>query len=448
MKNVIAKQAIVIGGSIAGLCTAQALTPYFETVIMVERDNNPNSYIPRKTVPQSHHAHLLLQGGEEALNSLFPSLTQDLIKCGSQQIDFSRDARWYHAGAWKMRYKSGFEVLVQSRPMLEQVIRRRVNQLDNIEFYFGYQVEQFKLSDDNKAVTGVVLQSMEDRFEKIMLDADLVVDASGRGSKTPQWLEKSGFTAPQETELKIDLSYSTRMYKMPENHKFDFKVMVINPLAPNILRAGYILPVENNKVLVTYAAYSGDKTPQDNESFKDYAKGLAQPDLYEAIKDLEPMTDVKCYTLSKTCRRHYEKLDDMPNRLLVLGDAVAYFNPVFGQGMSVAAISAQTLAEMLKIEQKATLATLGKRFQKEVASVIEVPWMLGSTEDFRYPNTIGEKAPIVSFMHWYSQHIYELSATDTKVFNSFAKVLHMRMGAEALFSPTIAWKVIKHAFTN
>jgi 2-polyprenyl-6-methoxyphenol hydroxylase-like FAD-dependent oxidoreductase len=442
---IIAKQAVVIGASIAGLAAARALSPYFETVVVIEREEDPRTNNPRKAVPQGNHAHALLKGGELALEQLFPNLIQELIDCDAKQIDMSQDARWYHGGKWKIRYNSGFMLMIQTRPLLELLIRLRVHSLGNVKFYHGYEVESLKTNPDKTKVTGVVIQDMATRSQKIEFVSDLVVEASGRGSKMPQWLNGLGYPAPEETRLKIDLSYSSRLFQAPVGKTVDWKLMVINPQGPKFLRAGYIFPVENNQWLVTFAGYSGEEVPKDNDSFVEYAKGLAQPDIYEHIQDLTPLGDVKFFSNPYMTRRHYEKAV-LPDGLLIMGDAFCAFDPVYGQGMTAAAQEAVALAAML--EKFGSLDQIGKRFHQTASQIVETAWLLSSTEDFRYPNTVGKKSPLIPFMHWYSSHLFVLSATDKEVYAAFGKVMHLLSDAGILFKPRIVAKVIKHALAG
>lgn len=440
-----AQQAVVIGGSIAGLATARALSEYFDRVILIERDEEPKTMLPRKAVPQGYHAHALLKSGEMALEKLFPGFCDEVLDCGGKRIDFSKDIRWFHGGAWRLRYESDFEVMIQTRPMLEQIMRQRVRAIKNVEFYYAHEVEAVKLNADKTRVVGLVIQDMASRSKKVELTADLLVDASGRGSKTPQWLKDAGYNTPEETQLRLDLSYSSRIYKAPEEANYDWKLLLTNPYVPDSLRAGYVFPVENNQWLVTLAGYSGDTTPKNSESFIEYAKGLAVPDLHEVMQDLEPLTEVKYASFPHTSRRHYENCK-MPEAWLVMGDAFCSFDPVFGQGMSVAALEASALREMLA--KDANLKTIGKRFHKKAAEIVEVPWSLTCSEDFRYPGTVGKKSALIPFLHWYSGHIFKLAATDKEVFLTFLKVMHLLAGLETLFKPGIIVKVLKNAFAS
>lgn len=440
------KQAIVIGGSVAGLLAARALSDHFENVILIERDPQPESPIARKGVPQGHHVHVLLKSGELALEEFFPGIVDELVSNGSRKVDFSKDIRWFHFGHWKMRYDSGFNVMVQSRPLLEYTIRQRLSALKNVSFYYGHSVDEVIASPDKTRVVGVRVHSVDDRAEAQDLTADLVVDASGRGSKTPQWLEELGYARPAETQVKIGLTYSSQFFEAPAQHTEDWTLMALNPAVNGGTRAGYVFPVEGNRWLVTFGGYSGDKTPQTGDTFVEYAKGLATPDIYNVIKDLTPISEVKVFNVPHTTRRHYESLSRFPAGLVVMGDSFCAFDPVFGQGMSSAAKQAVALHTLLKQHGYDGSVAFAQRLHKRLAGVVLAPWLLATSEDFRYPKTEGKKAFFIPFLHWYSAHVFALSATDKEVYNAFRVVMHLQSGPEALFKPSIVWKVLRRAF--
>lgn len=440
----VGKQAIVLGASMTGLMAAATLARHFEQVLVIERDEPGEQIEPRKGVPQSHHAHALLKSGERAITKLFPKFVEDLIASGSHQIDMSGDASWFHAGYWKMRYQSGFKIMVQSRPLLENTLRNRVSQIDNIRFYYGYELANLVASEDKSAIIGVEIQTKKESKQIKFLHSDLFVDGSGRGSKTPQWLENLGYARPEETRVKIDLSYSSRVYEAPQSP--DWKLKVINPHSPETVRAGYIFPIEGNRWLVTLAGYSGDQTPTDNDSFVEFSKGLASPDIYHIIKDLKPLTNVKKFSIPATVKRHYEKISRFPEGMIVMGDAICAFDPVFGQGMSAAALEAVALDEMLAKENSKSMKTFPKRFHKKAAQILMTPYLMGTSEDFRYPHTVGKQAFYLPILQWYSLQVFELSAWDKEVYEAFRDVMHLIAGPLALFKPAIAWKVLKHGF--
>ncbi len=437
------KQAVVVGASIAALLAAKALSNHFENVTVIERDPRPMDDQPHRGAPQGHHAHALLKSGENVLEHFFPGIMKSM---GDKHVeaDFSDDVRWFHHGGWKVRYDSQFTINIQTRPVLEGTIRAHVEQLPNLSFCYETSVEDL-IVDKSGRIGGVLVRNGGQQTNAI--HADLVVDASGRGSRTPQWLEKHGFAAPETTLIKIDLTYASRFFEAPSK-PIDWKFMVINPYTPAETRAGYIIPV-GDKWLVTLAGYNGEKTPVDGDQFVEFTRTLAQPDVYEAIKDLTPLTEVKTFHYPAEQRRHYEKLSQFPDGLIVMGDAFCSFDPVFGQGMSVSAKEALFLDQQLSREkQSATvnLAGFPQRFHKGLNSVVATAWLLSTSEDFRYPKTEGKK-PLGSIglavLHWYTGHIFSLSATDKQVYATFVRVMNLLVGPLPLFHPAIVFKVLR-----
>lgn len=442
------KQAVVIGGSIAALLAARVLSNHFANVMVIERDLRPTDDLPHKGAPQGHHAHVLLKSGENVLEQLFPGIMKSMGE-KSTPADFSADVRWFHHGDWKLRYDSQFIISSQTRPALEAAIRTRVERLPNVSFCYETSAEDFIVSDNLGRISGVLVRTGNAQMTTAIY-GDLVVDASGRGSRTPLWLEKHGFVAPETTLVKIDLTYASRFFAAPEKPTNDWKFIVISPYAPAPTRAGYVFPY-GNRWLVMYAGYNGDNIPEDGDSFIDYARTLARPDVYEAIKDLKPLTDMKTYRFPAEQRRHYEKLSRFPDGLIVMGDAYCSFDPVFGQGMSVSAKEALFLDQQLTREiQRATanLAGFPQRFHKGLSGLVATAWLLSTSEDFRYPKTEGKKplgALGLTVMHWYIGHIFKLSATDKQVYGAFIRVMNLLDGPLPLFKPVIVLKVLRHA---
>jgi len=445
MQGSLIKQAVIIGSGIAGLATAQALAPHCKRIIILERDRDMDAFGPRKGVPQSYHAHGLLRGGELALNLLFPGLSDELIAQGATCIDFSRDVHWFHAGRWKLRHTSGLPGMLQSRPLLEGTIRRRVADLSNVEFRYGVAVQGLHLDPEYNRVEAVLVKDLTGHRAISSITADLVVDASGRGSKMPEWLAGVSYPTPDESQLEINLFYSSRVFQAPANYNPNWRIMLVSPQAPDVTRIGVIFRAEGGQYVVSLGGYTGDMTPTRNEDFVEYAKKLANPAIHEVLTQLIPVTDVKMYRVPRTTRRHYEKLAQMPGGVMVIGDAMCAFDPVFGQGMSVSALEAEALATMLTVETPQSINTLNHRFHKRAAGIVNVPWMMGSTEDLRFKQTVGPRTPLMPIMHWYSTQLFELSATDQQVFATFYRVMNLLSGVPALLHPRIVFKVLKHA---
>jgi 2-polyprenyl-6-methoxyphenol hydroxylase-like FAD-dependent oxidoreductase len=438
------QHAVVIGSSIAGLLAARVLADHFEQVTVIERDQMPASATARKSVPQGNHVHLLLKSGELILRDLFPGLVDEMVAEGATVADAVADFRWLQYGKWKVKYDSGFKVLVQSRPFLEWQVRRKVSAISNVSFKYETAVTNLNTTPDLAAVAGVRVQKDGQQEE---ITADLIVDAGGPGSRTPQWLSDLNYQRPEETSVRIGLRYTSRYYKLPPQPR-DWTGMIIYPKAPAQNRMGYIFSVEGNRWLVTLTSYLDDERPTSDEQFLAFARSLPSPEIYQVIKEAEPVSDLRSYHIPAETRRHYEKLARFPDGLVVIGDAFCRFDPIFGQGMSIAAKEAVLLGEMLTAvkgrQQLPNRQGFSSQFHKRVSKVVDTPWLLATTEVFRYPQVAGKRPFGIKLNHWYTAQIFDLCATDPTVYSAFQQVLNLLKGPEILFHPAILWRVLRH----
>lgn len=445
--NIIGDQshAIVIGGSIGGMLAARVLTEHFDVVTIIDRDIAPETAENRKGVPQGRHVHFLLARGASIIDNLFPGFFQELQSQGSICTDYS-EISWYHYGVWKARVKTDIPVYLQSRSFLEWHIRRRLATYKNVRLLYQCNVDDLIFDEENRRITGVRIQhrAEEDRIEE--LKADLVVDASGRGSRTPQWLEKMGYSKPEKTEIKINLAYATRLYKRPKDTERNWLVMSVFPKAPQTRRGGMVTPIEGDRWLVTIAGGLGDHPPDDEAAYLEFARNLEIPNIYEAIKHAEPLTPISKYKFPSTIRCHYEKMQNFPENYLVFGDAICSFNPFYGQGMSVCAMYAEVLEQCLseyKIHSGKNFGNLYQQYFRKISKVIDIPWALATGEDFRYPQTEGKRSRLNGFLNWYTARIFELSAHDPIVVSKFFQVMHLQKPPTILFHPYVVWQVLK-----
>ncbi|AFZ29519.1 FAD-dependent monooxygenase [Gloeocapsa sp. BRSZ] len=439
--------AVVIGGSMAGLVTGRVLTKHFDTVTIIERDRFPDEPIPRQGVPQSHHNHVLLMRGAMILEELFPGLQAQLCAVGASQLDMAKDTVWLNPAGWGIRFNSGITMLASSRSLLEWGVRQQLMQCPQIRFVAESEVTSLLASADNTAITGVQVRSRQSypgSSEQQIL-ADLVVDASGRISKTPQWLITLGYKAPQETVINSHVGYASRIYQLPANVARDWQALYVQAVPPDVTRMGLMLPIEGGYWLVSLGGGDRDYPPTDEAGFLEFARTLRSSILYDAIKDAKPLSPIVSYRATENRRRHYEKLHRMPEGLIVTGDAACAFNPVYGQGMTTAAIAAETLDQCLK----QGLSGLGKRFQTQLAQVNAIPWTLATSEDYRYRGTEG-KSPDqkTKLMHWYMDRLMLLSTKNIEVRSQFLQVMHMLKTPTALFHPKIVALVFKEALQS
>jgi 2-polyprenyl-6-methoxyphenol hydroxylase-like FAD-dependent oxidoreductase len=439
------QHAVVIGSSMAGLLATRTLAGHFAQVTICERDPAPIDTQARKGVPQGAHVHALLRSGQLVLEEFFPGLVDELVAAGTTKVDLSADVCWFHHGYWKIRYPSNFPTLCQSRPFLEWHVRRRLAPLPNITWRHETAVTNLLTNAARTRVTGVQIQRSDDNAASQELAADLVVDASGYGSRLPAWLTALQYPPPRESVLQIRLSYASRFYQPPTTNR-DWSVLMLYPKAPETTRAGYIFPVEGQRWIVTLAGYMGDAPPHDEAGFLAYARGLAQPDLYHELSQAVPLSDIRTYHVPEERRRHYEKLRRFPDGLIVVGDAVCRFDPIFGQGMSVAAKEARLLDQMLRSEAQRgnhTLTGFARRFHHAIAPVVDVPWSLATGEGCRYPQAEGNRPLGVAFLQWYVAQLFALSATRADVYGPFLEVLNLLKDPPSLFAPAILWQVLK-----
>jgi 2-polyprenyl-6-methoxyphenol hydroxylase-like FAD-dependent oxidoreductase len=441
-KRFAGQHALVIGAGIAGLLAARILSDYFELVTVVERDQLPPHAQARKGVPQANHIHLLMCGGAGVIAELFPALFSALEEDGAPLVSPTDDFRWFHFGNWKLQFPGPLRVHSQSRSLLEYHIRRRVAAMPNVRMLDNCQVlGLIGGSDQSSSVAGVWVRRRDDHAQsEVGLASNLVVDASGRGSQTPAWLAALGYPAVEETLVKIDVGYATRIYRRPDTVPGDWKVMGIYPWPLEMKRMGYIFPIEGNAWMVTLSGCLRDHPPADEAGFLAFARSLARPDIYEAIKDAEPLSAIALHRFPASRRRHYEHLSRLPDGLVVLGDAACSFNPVYGQGMTVAALEASTLRACLEQYLNAPVGNMAgfpHSFQKALASVVETPWLFATSEDLRYPAAEGKRPFSMRLLQGYTQRVCRLTATDPFVTQSFYEVLNMLKPPTALFHPHI-----------
>jgi 2-polyprenyl-6-methoxyphenol hydroxylase-like FAD-dependent oxidoreductase len=438
------QHAVVIGASMAGLLSGRVLSDHFERVTIIERDRLPENVEARKGVPQGRHVHGLLSKGAAILKEYFPDLFPALVQGGASYVDTLADVCWYYFDVWKLQFPSDMKGYSQSRPFLEQRVREHLAVRSNVLFIDECEVARLCSNEDNTRVTGVQLRYHSAGRHEEELAADLVVDASGRGSKAPQWLASMGYGVVKETIVKVDVGYATRIYRRPSQTFFDGKVLVIYPTPPG-KRAGYVFPIEDDCWMVTLAGWLRDYPPNDEIGFLDYARSLPVPNLYEAIRDAEPVTPIAIHKFPSSQRRHYERMSRFPENFVVLGDAACSFNPIYGQGITTAALEAKALDACLDrqyLRSHENLQGFARRYQKAIARVVEVPWLLATGEDFRHRETVGYRSPGMGLLNWYTARVHVLAGAHPAVTLRLYQVLNMLKPPTVLFEPRVLFRVL------
>lgn len=437
--------AIVIGASLAGLLAARVLSERFERVTLVERDTLPAGPEARKGVPQARHVHALLIRGERIVERLFPGIVATLLQAGATAVRPGQDMRWFHFGCWKQHFQSDLRTIALSRPCLEFHVRRRLLERPNVRILDGTVVTRFAADWDCSRITGVYTRG---RHSITMLDepmsADLVVDASGRGSQTPQRIEELGYERPEEALVKVNFGYASRIYERTSTPRDWTNLYVLD--RPPAKRGGLIYPIEGNRWLVTLCGWHGQHPASTEEGFLDFARSLPVPDLYNTIAAAKPLTSIVAHGFPANWRRYYERLARFPGRLIVLGDALCSFNPVYGQGMTVAALGAETLEQCLRdLEARHTpsLDALTQNFQGRLARIVDFPWQLAVGEDLRFAETAGKRSLKLRLMHRFTQRLHEACGESALVAERFNEVRNMIAPRSTLFARDIFLELLR-----
>ena len=436
----IAEQAVVIGAGMGGLTAAKAVSQYFEKVIVLDRDALPEGPAARPGTPQARHAHALLAGGLNALDELFPGFCVDLAQAGAVKVRSGLDVIWERPGYDPFPIRDlGFDSFSMSRPLLEWVCRRRLGETPNIELRSGCRVIRILPGPDNARVAGVEVE--EDGGPRRRVTADCVVDASGRGGLTLAFFDAIGQPRPEETEIGIDMGYATAIFEIPERGP-EWKGLSHVPRPPDEQRGGLILPLENQKWVVSIGERHGDKLPGELEGFLAFTKTFRTPTIYEAIRGAKPASDIVRYNLPASTRFHFEGLARSPRGLIPLGDAICRFNPIFGQGMSVAAQEALALRNLLEDGRVGDdpLSGLAERFFAEIQGCLASPWSTAVT-DFVLPQTRGERPPDLENRLRYGAALLRLAAEDPEVHKLMAEVSSLLKPASALREPELARRI-------
>jgi 2-polyprenyl-6-methoxyphenol hydroxylase-like FAD-dependent oxidoreductase len=443
------RHAIVIGASMAGLLSARVLSDYFDRVTVIERDELPNGPLVRKGVPQGRHVHSVLARGDQIMERLFPGLFQTLLREGAELIDLANDMSWHHFGVTKLKFASGVGMYTLSRPFLEWHVRKRLTDCPNVTLIDQCKVLKFVNSSDRIRITGVGVRFDNEKSrpgrsdQEAELTADLVIDASGRGSRTPQWLEELGYPRPRESVINVNVGYSTRFYRRPPGAGNEWRVLLVYPTPPAETRLGVIFPVEENRWMATLAGWIGDHPPDDEEGYLKFARSLSTLDFYNAVNNAEPLSPIVTHKFPSNLRRHYENLDRFPEGLVVLGDALCSFNPVYGQGMTTSAMAASILGECLDWRRKGgeDSAAMTRRFRKMSHKAVDVAWMIAASEDFRYP-AVGRASLSTNLINRYFHRVHELGSCDPETHRRFLQVMTMIKPASTIFHPRVIWRVL------
>ncbi|MEV1085456.1 FAD-dependent monooxygenase [Streptomyces sp. NPDC050211] len=430
-----------MGGSLAGLLAAHVLAGHADRVTIVERDRFSDGTGPRPGVPQGRHPHVLLQGGQVALESLLPGFLAELQAAGAPRVGMPSDMVLWQNGRWFRRLPATTHIYTGSRAQLEELVRRRV--LANPAVSVSEGTDAVGLLGDAARVRGVLLRDRSGGAgaEQRALEADLVVDASGSATKAPKWLAAIGAETPHEETIDTGLAYASRVYR-GRNGVLDGETLgcFVYP-GPDQIHGGGALPLEDGSHLVIVSGLRGDEPPTDDDEFETYTKRLAHPLLDRWLDDAEPLSPAFGYRRTANIRRRYDLLR-RPAGFLATGDALCTFNPIYGQGMAIAAMSAVALRDALA-DRRRTPTT--RRVQQAVLAASRLAWDISAGADRKMPGAIGTAVaggPADRVADWYLRRVTERSPGDPVVGRAFRSVVTLSAPVTALFAPPVAWAVL------
>ncbi len=432
-------RAVVLGGSIAGLFAARVLADAYDEVQIVDRDKLIGVKGVRRFCPQSHQANGLLARGVQVMEELFPGLTKEMVDYGVPTGDLSGSCRWYARGNRLKQQTAGLTTLGVVRPMFEWFIRERVQKIPNVTFIEEHDILGLTTSADKSRVTGARVQKRGGDTDEV-IEADLVVDATGRGSRTPVWLEQLGYEKPFEERKKIDLGYVTQHFRLRKGANGFVKDVAINQIANAVVPRGNVFfLVEDGKVELTTYGILGDHPPTDYDGLMAWLKSLPAKDVYNTLRYADPVDKAMPFKFPTTLRRHYHKLRRFPEGLLVTGDAVTTFNPVYAQGMSVAALCALVLRQHLH----SGAAPVPQDYFRDLAKdAIDQAWDMTNTIDLSLPGVEGERTFKVRMGNWFLKRVQIAATRDGSVTAEYFKTAGLVQKPEAMMRPGFALKVL------
>jgi 2-polyprenyl-6-methoxyphenol hydroxylase-like FAD-dependent oxidoreductase len=437
-------RAVVIGASVAGMCAARVLSKHVDKVVIVDRDVCPRGAEHRIGVPQSHHAHALLARGKLELERLFPGFEQAMLAEGAQKFDHSARFAVLREWGWAPAAPSGLDSLWASRPLIESVVRDKLSGVRNVVLRDRTSAIDLRIEPgDRLKVTGVSVRT--DAGSEV-IDAELVVDASGRGSKAPHWFESAGLPPLDEDVVEAFAGYSSRFYRRPAPDKrpkdWWWDGLWIEGVPPHFARGGVAFPVEGNRWLATAVGFAKDYPPGDERGFTQFVASLASPVLAQALSQCEPLGDVVVNRSTTNRFRHYETWRGKLDGFLAIGDGVCAFNPVYGQGMSAAAASASELERVIRAVGISAQALPAAHFAAQ-AKFLSGVWSLAAGADFVWPLTTGKRPPGAALMRPYLRLLGESAHSDPEVLRKLIPVFHLLEPPSSVASPLAVGAVLR-----
>ncbi|MEU0588591.1 FAD-dependent monooxygenase [Streptomyces sp. NPDC006132] len=430
---------VVLGAGIAGLFAARVLSGTFDRVTVVDRDTLPETDENRRGVPQGRHAHAILPAGTRGLQEMFPGLLEGLEAAGVPVVREPTEMHFAPGGhllCQEGRYADPTPTYQPTRPQLERQVRARVGELPGVEIIDRREAAGLICTPDGTRVTGVRVVRRGAREER-ELTADLVVDATGRGGRATRWLADLGYEPPREDKIPVDIKYVSRTLRLAPGALGRRKVVIVGA-EPGRPTGATFLQHEQDRWMLTLIGYGGHHPPTDPAGFLEFAKPVLPSDVFEALCAAEPLDDPVAHRYPASVRRRYERLRRFPEGLLVFGDAICSFNPVYGQGMSVAALQAAALRECLAQGPD----RLSYRFFRAAARRIEVAWQMAVGSDLALPQVEGDRPLPVRLTNAWFERLLTAAERDPALTQEFVKVSSLLSPPLILLHPVTVGRVV------
>ncbi|MFI8388716.1 NAD(P)/FAD-dependent oxidoreductase [Streptomyces sp. NPDC085540] len=405
------QRVVIVGGSLAGMLAAAAVKDHVDSVEILEAHDLPVGPGPRSGVPQAAHIHWLQAGGAEAINALLPGSIDLLMAAGAHRIPVTTDMVIFSPEGWYRRWQRATHyVITASRDLTDLVVRNEV--LKDPRVTVRTHTKAVGLLGDRRAVRGVRLRDADGIASD--LHADLVIDASGRASRLPRWLAELGVTGLVEERLDSGMVYASRLYRAPvPTRGWPVVGVQADPRLRRPAKAGGILPIDGDRWHVSLMGAPGGEPTRAAEDFEPFARTLRHPVMADLLEHAEPLGDVSVTHSTANRRSYYERLSTRPDGLVALGDSVATFNPVYAQGMSVAALGALALRDLLAAGATRDLA---HRAQRAIARPVHTAWTLATGQDIHFATTKGRRPTFADRL--LRRYVSRLSRTATGSFRA------------------------------
>lgn len=431
---VVGNHAIVLGASMSGLLAARVLSDFYRTVTVVERDSLPGEPVNRRGVPQGRHVHALLGRGGQIIDELFPGFLRDLVDAGGVSLDDGDFSKIYVSFGGHTLVRSGVSrqpeaaTYLSSRPFLEYHVRRRLYAVANVTILEGHDVVDLIPTADRTRIVGVQVARHADGSEQ-RLTADLVVDAMGRGSRTPVLLERLGYQRPTEDHVVVHTTYSSQLLRIPPGLVEQLVVIGAAPGRPTGL---FLSSYENDQWMFTVWGMLDNEPPCDRAGMLEFAYSYAPPHVWAAARAGEPLGDVVRHRMPWSQWRRYDKLQRFPDGLVVCGDAICSFNPVYGQGMTVGALGALALRDCLR----SGTHDLARRYFRKAAKSIAIAWRSAAGTDLAFPEVEGRRTLATRAGNRIADWVLGVCSYDVVVAEKFFRVNNFLDPPSRLLHPT------------